>query len=218
MEPNEPKLLATLPRFWVVNKPPGWYSIPSRDPQSSVPILHDWVNAQLGRSWVVHRLDRDTSGVLLFARDEEGHREANLWFEKQKVQKDYRYLAQGVPSFPQFSSQEPIEGKPSRTLFEVLSKANGFFYGAARPQSGRRHQIRIHLEKSGFPIFGDVEHGGARDRQGPAGPVQAARVMLHAYRLKLPTGETFQASLPDDFTSLMAKVELKMVETREVLK
>ncbi len=203
----------------VVNKPAGWWTIPGRarsnllgareDPHplagplpssfsSSPPILLEWATQQAGggRLWVVHRLDQDTSGVLLFARTPEAHAQANSWFLLKKIKKIYWCLAAGKPAAPLFKLTHAVAGKPAVSLAEVLEQYGETFLAEIRPASGRRHQIRIHLAQAGFPLLGDTTYGG---------PLQVApdwrvtRVALHALRLVLPSGESFECPLPADF-------------------
>jgi 23S rRNA-/tRNA-specific pseudouridylate synthase len=140
----------------------------------------------------VHRLDLETSGVLLLARTPEAHAKASSWFQKHEVRKLYHFLAsgQGLPE-PTMRVTEPIRGKPATTLLEARERLDrGTFLGWARPLSGRRHQIRIHLSSLGRPLLGDREYGGSEAFE---------RVALHAARLELPSGERFEAPWPGDF-------------------
>ncbi len=211
-----PSLIGASEKFWAVNKPSGWLTIPGRSgglPEKSdgVPVLSEWVNRELGKAWIVHRLDRGTSGVLVFARTAEAHAEANGWFERHEVKKQYRFLAGGEPGFPTFRASSPIGGKPSKTQFEVLRRFSGWsiFEGRARPQSGRRHQIRIHLDEAGFPIAGDREYCGPNEAVSESGKrLGLARLFLHAERLELPGESVFEAALPQDWFDVTARLEV----------
>ncbi len=138
-------------------------------------------------AFIVHRLDRFTSGVMLIAKTKEFHRTANTWFEKRIVKKTYHFLASPPPSRPAVQIKTPVDGKPAQTLFEVLEKTPRVFYGKATPLTGRFHQIREHAAEAGFPLLGDRAFGGA------PGP----RVCLHAHSLETPAG-TFIAPLARD--------------------
>ena len=119
---NEPALLAETPDWIALAKPAGWLTIPGRDPASRAPVLKAWVDERFGRSFVVHRLDLETSGVILFARTEESHRRAGGWFQSHETRKHYDFLAQGSPKLPVFRVDLPIEGSPSRTQLEVKAE------------------------------------------------------------------------------------------------
>ncbi len=189
-----PEIISESAEWIVLNKPAGWLTIPGRDPASQAQVVNEWGRKRFGRVWVVHRLDLETSGVLLLARTAEAHRKAGLWFQKHEVRKHYEFLAQGNPARPVFRVDLPIESSPSRTQLEVKERFPGaaVFLGVATPLSGRRHQIRIHLSHAGHPILGDPRYGGSREL--------ATRVALHARRLTLPGGECFEASWPADFS------------------
>lgn len=196
-----PGILAKTQEWLVLDKPPGWLTIPGREKTGHErrPVLLEWAEKKEGKLFVVHRIDRDTSGVLLFARTPEAHRKANEWFRKHQVRKIYECLASGVPAAPTQRIRKPIEGAPSLTQVEVLETYPGAFLGRAFPQTGRRHQIRVHLSQVGNPLLGDREYRGP-DRILVGGKeLSVPRVALHASRLELPSGESFEAPWPEDF-------------------
>jgi 23S rRNA-/tRNA-specific pseudouridylate synthase len=193
-----PIILAQGEKWLAVSKPAGWLTIPGRG--EKWPVLSEWLERESAQKiWVVHRIDRETSGVVLFAKTAEAHREASLWFENQQVKKAYDFLASGNPSQPVLKLKDAIEGKPSMTQIEVKERYGSAFLGRAIPLSGRRHQIRIHLSKSGYPILGDEHYQGPKNLSERA--LRFERVALHAARLELPSGEKFEASWPEDFSS-----------------
>jgi 23S rRNA-/tRNA-specific pseudouridylate synthase len=195
MKTVEPTLLALTPRWLVVSKPSGWLAIQGRGAES--PVLSDWAKAHFSPIWVVHRLDKMTSGVVLFARTAEDHRRANQWFQKREVKKTYHCIAAGVPPAPVFKIQQPIEDLPSLTQVEVKEQYPAGFFAQVRPHTGRRHQIRIHLSNIGCPIWGDPLYGGSS---------KIPRVALHSSLLQLPTGESFEASFPEDFLFFLSQL------------
>lgn len=199
MSGSEPLLIRETSEWIVLDKPAGWLSITGRSGRDDRPVLFEWAKKHHGQLWVVHRLDVETSGVILFARSEEAHRRANQWFENQDVKKRYECLTMPgtSPTAPVFKVQTPIEGKPSVTQFEVREKFSAALLVSARPMSGRRHQIRIHLAEKGLPILGDLTYGGPRQVQ----EITVDRVALHACELNLPTGERFEAPRREDFES-----------------
>src|SRR5947209_5231455 len=110
-----PEIIALTPSWLVVSKPAGWLTIPGRDPAGADPVVSDWARKEHGEIFVVHRLDRETSGVLLLARTAEAHRQASLWFQSRQARKVYHCLAQGLPAAPVMRLNAPIEGAPSVT-------------------------------------------------------------------------------------------------------
>lgn len=197
---NKPFLIQETPRWKVVNKPAGWLTIPGRGAQTA-PVLSEWLRQQGDPIWVVHRLDLETSGLVLFARTPEDHQAANAWFEKREVKKTYHALCMGSPRAPIFKVNSPIEGKPSLTQIEVKEKFTHGFFAQISPQTGRRHQIRIHLSSLGNSIWGDVLYQGSKSIHINQEEIEVSRVALHASRLKLPTGDVFEAPFPSDFES-----------------
>ncbi|HAR44392.1 MAG TPA: hypothetical protein DCS07_17475 [Bdellovibrionales bacterium] len=212
------QIIAETDRWLVANKPAGCLTIPghpSSHPSSNepagpqVPVLSLQVQEQFGRIWVVHRLDRDTSGVVLFARSAEAHRQANRWFSSHQVQKTYSCLAQGRPATPVFRINNPIQGAHCVTQVEVrerysLQGDESGFLALVKPLTGRRHQIRIHLAQAGFPLWGDLRYLGPSKIVLPAQDLSIPRVALHAARLELPAeygkkSEIFEAPWPEDF-------------------
>lgn len=187
-----------------IDKPVGLASIPERD--LDLACAQRALERQLGRRlWVVHRLDKEVSGALVFALTPEAHRALSLAFERREVAKDYlalvhgRVLAdEGVIEAPihQFGSGRmgvDARGKPSTTRYTVLERspadaAPALTLVRASPVTGRRHQLRVHLYHLGHPIVGDPRYGDpALQRAHPGlGHGLGPRLMLHACRIALP--------------------------------
>jgi len=205
-----PEIIAETPQWLVVSKPPGWLTIPGRDSQrpgvGPAPVLLEWARQKHPSLFVVHRLDRETSGVVLFARTEGDHRQANLWFQNRKVKKIYHCLAQGHPITPILKINLPIAGASSITQVEVKASYQEGFLAQVLPRSGRRHQIRIHLSQQGFPIWGDTLYGGPRSITLGMTALTIPRVALHASSLELPGGEIFKAGYSPDFIFWLAQL------------
>lgn len=192
--PISAKILLQTDAGWWVDKPAGWLTVDaSRD--SQVPVLGRWLERETNeRVWPTHRLDVETSGVVFFARNPESHRKASMAFENHEVGKEYVFIAKGSPFLPSWIEKSAIRGQSAVTQFEVIERfGDRAFYAIARPQTGRRHQIRIHLQVKGHPILGDTEYGGTTEI--------ANRVALHARRLSLPGEKAVEAALPEDFSS-----------------
>ena len=181
------------PWLVAVEKPSGLLS------QSGLgPDLQDAVPARLRAAWgelrLVHRLDRDTSGLLLLARDADAHRALSRAFAERRVRKTYRADVWGQPAGLWGRIEAPLArarrqppqhrvhplGRPSRTLWRRLASDGGTTRLALRPRTGRSHQLRVHLAWLGHPILGDPLYGHARSR------AQAPRLQLHACGLVFP--------------------------------
>ncbi len=169
------------------------------------------------RAGIVHRLDRDTSGVILVARTVSAHESLARQFRERSVRKIYWAVVQGrvageerfdapIGRHPTDRKRMSIHGKPARaavTDVRPLECYPGTTLVEARPQTGRTHQIRVHLAARGWPVLGDKVYGGAR------GPVALiARQALHAMSIEFAHPEigarlTIQAPLPPDFEELL---------------
>ncbi len=192
-----PSILSETDEFLAVEKPAGWLSIPAREPKEGDLVLSHWLVQTTGKPvFVIHRLDRFTSGIMLFARSEKAHRLGNVWFRNRLVKKTYHFLASPPPSRPALQVRTPVDGKPAQTLFEVIEKTPTRFYGRALPLTGRFHQIREHAAEAGFPLLGDRAFSGA----------PADRVCLHAYQLETPVG-TYTSPLAPDLATLWAQLK-----------
>ena len=189
----------------VVAKPAGLLSVPGKAVGGA-----DCLIARLGRIdpevRLVHRLDRDTSGVMVFARSKQAQRHLGRQFERRYVQKTYIALIRGRPAepsgrvdlpliadWPNRPRQKvcPVEGRPARTTWRVLSATPTSARVELRPETGRSHQLRVHMAALGHPILGDPLYG---DTEG----ADAVRLMLHATELSLRHPE---GGAPVSFTS-----------------
>ena len=193
---NKPAELPVLPDGWV------------RDSEYLVKILEE----QYGKIYIVHRLDKITSGVMVFARDAGTHRALNLQFENHEAQKTYHAIVEGNPKWDEKVAKHPLRanvghkhrtmvddknGKPSETRFRVIKRFPESALLEAKPMTGRTHQIRVHAYALGHPLVEDVLYG-ARDQYG------FSRPMLHAQTLSFihpATNERvkFSAPHPVDF-------------------
>jgi len=178
------------------------------------------------RPGIVHRLDRDTTGLLAVAKTDAALAALQAAFQSGAVRKTYLAVASGVPEPPRGTLEGaigrnpadrkkmavvPRGGRAARTDYEVAEDFGRAALLRLRLHTGRTHQIRVHLASIGCPVAGDRDYGSAaRDRAAlPAGAPRPARQMLHAWRLELPhpaTGETlaFEAPPPADFAELLA--------------
>ena len=156
------------------------------------------------RPGVVHRLDRDTSGVMVFAKNQSAYLALRRAFEShERVEKTYLAVCHGAPRPPQGTIDEPVGRDPRRAVshWQVLGRSGPVALVEFRIETGRLHQIRLHAAALGCPVVGDREHGdGAKDRRLRVKP---ARQLLHAVELAFPHPKTgrvvrFSAPPPDD--------------------
>jgi 23S rRNA-/tRNA-specific pseudouridylate synthase len=185
-----------------VNKPAGLVS--DQSSESVEALLRKQLNDPHVRA--IHRLDRDTTGVLLFARNDtvfEAYK--NLWREK-KVEKTYRAICYNPARFRQTRIDLPVEGRPASSEVTLLAKVRGYSYFEVTTRTGRRHQVRVHLSALHHPVVGDKEYGAKLITDPAARSV--ARQMLHCCRIsmvrsvesELPDAElSVAAPLPSDF-------------------
>lgn len=157
-----------------INKPPRVLVIQDRFNKLE-PNLHDILTKKYEKIFTLHRLDKETSGVLLFAKNQEAHRELSIQFETHKVQKIYKALLKGTPKADEGIIDVPIgkknehenvmipdqkKGKPSVTFYKVIKKYKGFSLVEAFPKTGRTHQLRVHFKSIGCPLAIDKLYNG----------------------------------------------------------
>lgn len=208
----------------VINKPAGLATLPDGyDP--SLPHIKSVLEQQYGSLWIVHRLDKDTSGVLLLARSAEAHRSLNMQFEKHLVSKVYHALVFGIPEWQEKTVSLPLRpngdrqhrtvidpqaGKPAVTHLKVLESLGHYCLVEAIPETGRTHQIRAHLSALGLFVLGDKLYGKRNHLQagGKVRPPQQVQdplvrltesMGLHAWSLEIThplTGERLKFTAP----------------------
>lgn len=156
----------------VVEKPAFMLSIPDRFSPEKENLL-DLLRETREEVFTVHRLDRETSGIILFAKTREAHRDLSLQFEKREVSKKYLALVDGAVMEEEGRIEQPIgesqshpgkmeitkRGKPSLTLYKALERFKGYTLVEADIQTGRTHQIRVHFAAIGHPLTVDSLYG-----------------------------------------------------------
>ncbi|HJP88113.1 MAG TPA: RluA family pseudouridine synthase [Candidatus Limnocylindrales bacterium] len=213
----------------IVNKPSGQVVHPAPGHGSGT-----LVNALLGRGealapggiagvqrpGIVHRLDRDTSGLLMVARNDDAQASLQAQLKARRIRKTYLALVQGPVGAAQGRIEAPIgrdpgrrtrmavvpDGRPSTTGYRVRERFDGWTLLELDLVTGRTHQIRVHLEAIGHPVAGDPIYGTGTSRRGPDG---LARLFLHAWRLELTSPSTgslirAEAPVPDELESVLA--------------
>jgi 23S rRNA pseudouridine1911/1915/1917 synthase len=205
----------------VVDKPAGLTTHPSPG-QTTHTLINALIKyypglAELGntlRPGIVHRLDKDTSGLIIIAKNNKSQLNLINQFKNRAVHKTYLTLVKGHLSPEEGIIEAPIgrnpnnrklmsvltNGRPARTRYKVIKYFNDFTFLEVKPETGRTHQIRVHLSAIGYPIIGDTTYGTKT-------PI-LKRQFLHAHKLsfKQPsTGEwmEFQSDLPEDLNQVL---------------
>jgi len=163
--------------FIVLNKPAGVLTIPDRF-SKSLPNLYGILTEKYGRIFVVHRLDKETSGVICFAKNEEAHSDLSEKFEEHDVNKVYLALITGHlrnkegridiplsenPKIPGTMRVDYDAGKRSITEYKVLEEFENYSLVEVRPLTGRMHQIRVHFKAIGHPLAIDSVYGNKNE-------------------------------------------------------
>jgi 23S rRNA pseudouridine1911/1915/1917 synthase len=216
----------------VINKPAGLVVHPGAGNRShtlqNALLAHDPGLARVPRAGLVHRLDKDTSGLLVVARTPESHRHLVRALAEREFERRYAALVLGCPTAGS-TIDEPIgrhrslrtrmavraDGRPAVTHYRIAERFRGHTLLAVQLETGRTHQIRVHLGHIGYPVVGDPVYAGRRQLVAGASPaLQAAlklfrRQALHAQRLGLAhpvTGDwlAWEAPIPPDFEALLA--------------
>jgi 23S rRNA pseudouridine955/2504/2580 synthase len=215
MSQQEPVLLAQQDNVWVFIKPSGMAVHPTNDP--SIPDLMTWAEAQsFGQFSPIHRLDRETSGIVLCSPDAAVRGEMGAWFARGEVEKRYRALVYGATRKRGTIKKSLFDRRRRKALeaeteYERLGVYAGFSYLDVAPHTGRKHQIRQHLQGIGHAIVGDRRYRPRKFRAVPGFP---DRLWLHAYSLTLPNGWSFEAPLPHELERhLQVLQELDLVST-----
>ena len=211
----------------VVNKPAGLAVLPDGWEKESpylVRMLEQEFDADAGSGegiWIVHRLDKNTSGVMVFARTADAHRSLSRQFELHAAEKIYRAILEGVPDWDEKTAKHPLRvnvghkhrtavdprrGKAAETRFEILERFEANVLAEVHLMSGRTHQIRAHAHALGYPLLGDLLYGAR-----PTALMD--RPALHSYRLTIThpsTGqrESYTANFPQDFLKALERLEV----------
>ena len=221
-----------------VNKPSGWLSIPDRY-DAEIPSIRNWLEKKYAEVFVIHRIDRETSGLLLFAKNEKAHKYFNQLFEQRLVKKIYIGLVAGSITEEEGTISQPIEqhpsfpgkmrigrnGKPSITHFQVLEKFRGYTLVEFNLETGRTHQIRVHMQNMGHPLVCDAMYGMAdpvmlsniKKKFKLSKEVESERPLLdrlalHAYSIELKD----QAGFPLKIEAPVSKdLEVALIQLRK---
>jgi len=219
--------------FVAVNKPAGLLTIPDREGVNGVKNLLQY---KFGNIFTVHRLDRETSGVVVFARTEAAHKELSQLFETRHVEKFYLGMILGKPAVPSGSIDAGIidhpvkkgvmainkKGKPSLTDYAVLESFRLFSWAQFQIHTGRTHQIRVHMKSLGNPIVCDALYGDGKpvlistikkkyklsEKEDEERPI-LSRLALHSWKLQFNFQNkpyALEAPLPKDLHALLQQL------------
>jgi RluA family pseudouridine synthase len=195
------------------DKPEGIASISEND--TSIETLHSILEKKFNQKLlIVHRLDKEVSGIILFARNSNTHKLLNKQFADRTVKKFYIALVHGNVVKDAGVINKPIRefgsgrmgideknGKPSKTEYKVLERFENYTLLELNPSTGRRHQLRVHLYFIGHPIVGDMRYGDKSIQQ------NYPRLMLHAKSVELEFQKgkrlNFNSEIPESFNTAL---------------
>ena len=209
----------------VLDKPAGIPVLPDGWEKNSS-YLVKLLEEQFGKIYIVHRLDKTTSGIMVFARTAEAHRNLNIQFETHEAKKIYRAIAEGNPNWNEKIAKYPLRvnvghkhrtmvddknGKPSETRFKIIKRYPDHALLEAELMTGRTHQIRVHAYALGHPLLGDVLYSAPETKI-------IARPALHAYSLTFmhPTTNeriSFTVPYPAEFETALTNIETDLLFT-----
>jgi 23S rRNA pseudouridine1911/1915/1917 synthase len=201
---KEPRIVHVDDHIIVVDKPAGLVTAPT--PESDRGDLLDQLTKKYGETYLVHRLDLPTSGLLVFARTREANKKLADLFKEHDVEREYVAVAIGAVTAQ--TIDRPIEGRRAVTHVAPIETLATATIVSARLETGRTHQIRLHLSGLGHPVAGDRTHGGETERTFFPHP---PRLALHARVLGFvhpATGEKvrWECDLPNDLARWIARL------------
>lgn len=219
MQTSSLKILYEDENIIAVDKAEGISSIAENDLTTAT--IHSMLEAHLKQNvLIVHRIDKDVSGVILFAKGKNAHRQLNKQFFDRSVSKYYSALVIGEVNNSSGIINKPIKefgsgrmgvdqkGKQSITNYRVVETFDGYSLLELNPSTGRRHQLRVHLYSLGNPIVGDTKYGDKNIQK------NYKRLMLHASRIEFSLNNkriSIESELPPSFLEVleMLKVGIK---------
>jgi 23S rRNA pseudouridine1911/1915/1917 synthase len=235
-----PEILIENDEFIALNKPAGLLSVPDRT--QSAPSLKDILTEKYQEIFTVHRLDRETSGVIVFAKTAEAHQWLSIIFQERQVEKMYYGLVWGVPASASGIIDLPMfehpgkngmmvvnrKGKPASTRYEVLENFGKYAFMKFDLFTGRTHQIRVHMKETGHPILCDPLYGDGKPflvsslkkNYNHSGfedekPI-LGRLALHAAKLSFTDqhGKLFtpEAEMPKDLRALLSQMRKNLLK------
>ena len=202
--PPVPRIVFADDHVIIADKPAGLVTAPT--PESDRGDLLDQLAAMYGEVYLVHRLDLPTSGLLVFARTRAANKVLGDAFKVHDVDREYRAVVAGAITAQ--TIDRPVDGKRAVTHIGVIESLADATLVSARLETGRTHQIRVHLAGLGHPVLGDTHHGGERARTFVP---KCPRLALHAAVLGFAHPTTrervrFESPLPDELARYIARL------------
>ncbi len=235
-----PEIIFENDDFIALNKPSGLLSVPDRT--QSAPSLKDLLVEKYQQIFTVHRLDRETSGVIIFAKTAESHQFLSVIFQERQVEKTYYGIVWGVPatasgiielSMMEHPSKNGTmvvhrKGKSASTGFEVLENFGKYSFIKFDLHTGRTHQIRVHMKETGHPLLCDPLYGDGKpvfvsslkrnynhsgfDEEKPI----LARLALHAAKISFTDRNgkflALEAEMPKDLRALLRQMRKNLLK------
>ena len=197
MSESTPIILERIGELLAVEKPAGLRIHPANN--DGAPDLYAWLAGREPGVIPAHRLDALTSGLVLCSANPQVRAQIGQWLSEGAIQKIYLALVFGRTRKKGIIRRPLPDARRRRPLLAITRYRTREWLGhfslvEVRPETGRRHQIRRHLQDIGHPVIGDPRYRPRRHRSVPASP---GRLWLHAWRLRLPGGEMIEAPLPD---------------------
>ena len=212
------KIIHVDDHILILDKPAGFPVLPDGW-EKDAPYLVKMLEEEYGKIFIVHRLDKVTSGVMIFARTADAHRVLNIQFEDREAEKVYHAIVEGEPKWNEKITKFPLlanvgkkhrtvvndqKGKPSETRFRKLKQYRAGALVEAKPMTGRTHQIRVHAAALGHPLMGDSLYDASETDI-------ISRPALHAHSLTITHPVTserliFKTERPDDFVSALERL------------
>lgn len=211
------KILYEDDNFLAVDKPEGIASISEND--TSIHTIHSVLEKKYStKIFIVHRIDKEVSGIILFAKNPQAHKYLNDLFASRSIKKNYIALVRGKIKYDRGRIDKPIRefgsgrmgidekrGKRSIADYKVIQRFNEFTLLDVSILTGRRHQIRVHLYSMGHPVAGDLRYGEIKMQK------QFARLMLHASRIEFPlqdkTNKIIASPLPEMISKFISNLQ-----------
>ncbi len=218
-----PQIIFEDESMLVIDKPYG-VVVNKADTTAGFETIQDWAETKVSkdafdeefnsRGGIVHRLDKDTSGVLVIAKTSEAFQKLKSQFKERETGKKYITLVHGILESPVGTIDAPIErspfnrmhfgvfpgGREAQTDYKVIQKFKEYSLVEVKPKTGRTHQIRVHMKYIGHPIVSDPIYGGRK--QSKKDLEVSPRLFLHAAELEI-LGKKYEAPLPSDLQQVL---------------